>query len=321
MSLVNIEDIEAARKRIEGTVVHTPLLRFFGAKEGDNVFFKPETFQPVGSFKIRGSYNKTTKLVEEGFKGTIIAFSSGNHAQGAAYSARKHGLKAIIVMPNNCPAIKIKKTKAMGAEVVLYDPVKDSREQIAKDLAKEHNGALVPPYNDPDIIAGNGTSGLEIAEDMPNVELVLACIGGGGHISGIATGLKLKLPNTKVFGVEPELADDAKKSFDSGKIVENDDERAQQTIADGIRTHQLGDLAFEHIQKYVDGIVTVKDEEIMAAAKILYLDCKLVVEPTAAVPLAAYQFHRDELPEAKNIVIVLSGGSADPSFIRKISED
>lgn len=317
--LITLDEIRAALDRTAGVVVHTPLIRYFKATD-ESVWLKPESFQPVGSFKLRGSYNKVTKLVEAGFKGTIVAFSSGNHAQGAAYAAYRHGLKAIIVMPKNCPPIKIKRTKEWGAEVVLYDPVHDSREEIARRLTEEHDGALVPPYDDPDIIAGNGTSAIEILEDNPEADLVIANIGGGGHISGIAAGLKLLKPDIKVFGAEPALADDAKRSLAAGILQENDDETAQQTIADGIRTHQLGTLAFEHIKRYVDGIISVTEEEILAAARSIYFDAKLVVEPTSAVAMAAYLSHRSELPPAKNIVVVLSGGSADPSFVRLVAE-
>lgn len=227
-------------------------------------------------------------------------------------------MKAVIVMPRNSPAIKLKATEALGAELVLVGPGSEERRIKAEDLAAEKGYAVVPPYNDERIIAGQGTIGLEILEDLPEVEAVIAPVGGGGMISGIATAIKLSKPSVKVIGAEPALAADAQASFRAGKIVEAPAEEVTRTLADGLRTQSIGAINFEHIRKYVDDIVTVSEEEIREAMRLLARNPKTVAEPSGAVSVAAFLFHRDELPETKVNVAVISGGNIEPEMLAEI---
>lgn len=276
------------------------------------LYLKPENLQPVGSFKLRGAYNKVGSLSEEERRRGVISYSSGNHAQGVAYAARALGVKAVIVMPSNAPAIKREATAALGAEIVLVGPGSDERKARAEELAAQHGYAIVPPYNDEKIIAGQGTIGLEILEDLPEVEMVLAPVGGGGMISGIATAIKLSKPSVKVIGVEPELAADAQASLRSGHIVQFAAEEVTRTAADGLRTQSIGPINFEHIRRYVDDIVTVSEKEIGEAMRRLALNPRTVAEPSGAVAVAGFLFHRDQLPSAKVSVAVISGGNIEP---------
>jgi threonine dehydratase len=318
MGLITLKDLEQAQERIQGVAVRTPLLACPGAKSVEKVFFKPESLQPIGSFKIRGAYNRIAALTSEERERGVIAYSSGNHAQGVAYSAQQLGVKAVIVMPNNAPKVKIEATRSFGAKIVLYDPTTEKREAVAARLLQESPFVLVPPFNDPYVIAGQGTIGLEIYQDFAGVELVLVPVGGGGLISGVATALKSKNPNVKVIGVEPELANDAQLSFRGGKIIEFTAAQTARTIADGTRTLSVGDITFAHIQKYVDDIITVSEAEIRDAIKKLLFKTKLVIEPSGAMPFAAFLHHRAELPPAKNIALVLSGGNIEPSILQEI---
>jgi threo-3-hydroxy-L-aspartate ammonia-lyase len=318
MKLLTLSDIEQAQERINGVAVATPLLACPGAASDEKVFFKPESLQPIGSFKVRGAYNRLAALTAEERERGVIAYSSGNHAQGVAYSARQLGIKAVIVMPSNAPKVKIEATRSFGAKVVLYDPATEKREDVTAALMQESPYVLVPPFNDPYVIAGQGTIGLEIFRDFPEVELVLAPVGGGGLVSGIATALKNKNPKVKVIGVEPELANDAQLSMRSGKIVEFTSAQTARTIADGTRTLSVGDITFAHIQEYVDDIITVSEDEIRSAVNRLLFKAKLVIEPSGAMPFAAFLNHRAELPPAKNIVLVLSGGNIEPEILSSI---
>jgi threonine dehydratase len=313
-TLITLNDLRAAQRRLDGVVYHTPLLPY----HHDSVWFKPEMFQPIGSFKLRGAYNRIAALTPEIRAQGVIAYSSGNHAQGVAYAARAMGIPATIVMPSNAPEIKIKATRALGAHVVLYDPVTEVREEVAAKLMVGQNWTLVPPFDDPYVIAGQGTIGLEIFEDLPRVDLVLAPIGGGGLLSGLSTAIKSLNPAIKVIGVEPSLADDAQQSLRSGTIQKNDSAKAIRSMADGVRTPSLSELTFAHVQHYVDDIITVSEKEIRAATRRLILGAKLVTEPSGALPFAAYLFHRDALPPAHNIVMVLSGGNIDPSVLARL---
>ena len=226
----------------------------------------------------------------------MITYSSGNHAQGVAYAARALGVKAVIVMPGNAPAVKREATLALGAEIILVGPASSERQAKAEELAAQHGYVIVPPYNDEKIIAGQGTMGLEILEDLPEVETVIAPVGGGGMISGIATAIKLSGPAVKVIGAEPELAADAQASLRSGKIVQSRPEQVTRTLADGLRTQSIGAINFEHIRRYVDDIVTVSEDEIRKAMQHLAADPKTLAEPSGAVAVAAFLFHRDQLP-------------------------
>jgi threonine dehydratase len=316
--MVTLEQIQVARKRLEGVAIRTPIIRYPLPINGRTLHLKPENFQPIGSFKLRGAYNKIASLTDDERRRGVIAYSSGNHAQGVAYAARAMGVKATIVMPRNAPAIKLEGTKALGAEVVLVGPASSERKAKAEEIAKERGLAIVPPYNDVNIIAGAASVGMEIVEDFPDVDLVLVPCGGGGLISGTASAVKLTKPNAKVVGVEPELANDAKQSFYSGKIVELSAEQVTRTIADGLRTQSVGEINFEHIRQRVDAIVSVTEAEILEAMRLLATQSKLVVEPSGAVTTAAFMFHADELPQSKNVVAVISGGSVEPEFFAKV---
>jgi threonine dehydratase len=316
--IITLDDVKQARKRLAGVAVHTPLVTCFGSKDGEKVWFKPENLQRTGSFKLRGAYNKISALLQEGQINGVIAYSSGNHAQGVACAAQMLGVKATIVMPSNAPKVKIEGTRSYGAEVVLYDPNTQRREEVAAKIQSEHNYSLVPPFDDPFIMAGQGTAGLEIAEDLPEVELVLVPVGGGGLVSGIATAVKQLRPKAKVVGIEPELAADARESFRTGKIVELTPAEVARTIADGVRTLHVGDFTLPQMREMVDDIITVSEDEIRDAMRRIVKQVKLVVEPTGALPFAALLHHRNELPASRNTVCVISGGNVEPSMLAEI---
>src|ERR1700691_2391865 len=239
--MITLDDIRAAQARLQGVTVHTRLIEYkLSESDPRRLSLKPENQQPIGAFKLRGAYNKIASLSEPDRKRGVISYSSGNHAQGVAYAARALGVKAVIVMPNNAPAIKRLATASLGAEIVLVGPGSDERKTKAEELAAEHGYVIVPPYNDKHIIAGQGTMGLEILEDMPDVETVLAPVGGGGMISGVAAAVKLSKPTINVIVVEPELAADAQASLRAGKIVQFPAAEVSRTIADGLRTQSVG---------------------------------------------------------------------------------
>jgi threonine dehydratase len=279
---------------------------------------KPENLQPIGAFKLRGAYNKIASLSPEERERGVITYSSGNHAQGVAYAARALGARAIIVMPRDAPAIKRDATAALGAELVLVGPSGVERQIKAEELAAEHQYVIIPPYDDEKIIAGQGTAGLEIVEDLPEVELVLVPIGGGGLISGVSTALKSVKPDTKVIGVEPELASDAQASFRAGEIVKFPPEQVLSTCADGLRSQYVGTITFEHIRRYVDDVVTVTEDEILQMVRILAENPKTVAEPSGAVAAAAWVFHPELLPASNHTVAVISGGNADPNLLHRL---
>lgn len=315
MEFVTLAMLREAQERLRRVAYHTPLIR---SQADEGLFFKPENFQPIGSFKIRGAYNKIASLTPEERARGVIAYSSGNHAQGVAYAARALGIRAVVVMPATAPQIKIERTRGYGAQVVLYDPLRESREEIAGRLQAEHGCALVPPFNDLHVIAGQGTIGLEILADLPEVDLILTPVGGGGLLSGVAAALKLQKPSVKMIGVEPAVAADAQASLAAGRIMAITPQQAQQTLADGVRTLHVEPITFAHLQRYADAIVTVSETELVSAARRLILTHKLTVEPTAALPLAAYLYHRAALPPARNVVIVLSGGSVDAAQLARL---
>ena len=279
------------------------------------LYIKPENQQLIGAFKLRGAYNKIAALEPEERGRGVITYSSGNHAQGVAYAARALDVKAVIVMPANAPAIKREATAALGAEIVLVGPGSMERMQKAEELAAEHGYIMVPPYNDEHIIAGQGTIGLEILEDLPEVETVLLPVGGGGLISGVAAAIKLSQPDVRVIGVEPELAADARESLKSGKLVQFAAEQVSQTLADGLRTQSIGPINFEHMKLFVDDIITVSEAEIYSAARRLAANPQTVAEPSGAVAVAGYLFHGDELPKTNNNVAVISGGNIEPAML------
>jgi threonine dehydratase len=319
--MVTLDQIRTAQQRLRGIATRTPLLKYPSLIDGRTLYLKPENLQPIGSFKLRGAYNKIASLREDERRRGVIAYSSGNHAQGVAYAARAMGVKATIVMPNNAPAIKFNGTQALGAEVVMVGPSSSERKAKAEEIAREQGLAIVPPYNDENIIAGAGSVGMEILEDLADVDIVLVPCGGGGLISGIASAIKLSKPNVKVIGVEPALANDAQQSLKAGHIVELSAQEVSRTVADGLRTQSIGEINFEHIRQYVDAIITVTESEIIQAMRRLVLTTKMVVEPSGAVTTAAFMFHADELPHLERTVAVISGGSVEPEFLAKVITD
>jgi len=314
--IVTLDDIRDAQARLRGVITRTELVPY---RDGE-LYLKLESQQPIGSFKLRGAYNKVSSLPKEQQARGVISYSSGNHAQGVAYAARALGIKSIIVMPNNAPQIKREATAALGAEIILVGPGSAERQEKAESLAAQYGYAIVPPYNDEKIIAGQGTMGLEILEDLPRVECILAPVGGGGMISGIATAVKLIRRDVKVIGVEPEFASDAHASFRSGYIVKYAAEQVSRTLADGLRTQSVGPINFEHIRQYVDDIITVSEEEIRGALELLASDTKTVAEPSGAVAVAGFLFHRDRLPKAQLTVAVVSGGNIDPKLLQEVRQ-
>src|SRR5258708_6072629 len=306
-SMIGVEKIKDARARIQHIAVRTRLIEFsYPETDGRLLYLKPENQQPIGAFKLRGAYNKIASLSAEDRKRGVITYSSGNHGQGVAYAARALKTKAIIVMPGNAPAIKREATAALGAEIVLVGPGSTERQLKAEELAAQHGYIIVPPYNDEKIIAGQGTIGLEILEDLPEVGTVLSPVGGGGLISGVAAAIKLTNPKVKVIGVEPELAADAQASLRQGKIVQFPAEQVSRNIAEGPRTQSIGAINFEHIRAYVDDIITVTEDEIRQAMKYLAANPQTVAEPSGAVATAGFIFHARELPQTKLNVAIIS---------------
>ena len=284
------------------------------------LFLKLENLQPIGAFKLRGAYNKIASLSEADRSRGVITYSSGNHAQGVAYAAKTLGIKAVIVMPNNAPKSKHKATAALGAEIVVVGPGSRERQLTAESLAALHGYVIVPPFNDEKIIAGQGTIGLEIFEDFPEVETVLVPVSGGGLISGIAAALKLSNPAIRVIGVEPELAADAQASLRAGRIMEFPADQVSRTMADGLRVQSLGNITFEHMRSYVDDIVTVSEAEIYEAVRRLAANPKTVAEPSGAVAAAAFWFHASKLPQTILNVVIVSGGNIEPLLLQEALE-
>jgi threonine dehydratase len=317
-TLTTLGEICEAAARIAGIAMKTPLVRAPFPGVSGEVWLKAESLQPIGAFKIRGAANKILQLTAEEIARGVITFSSGNHAQGVAYAARSIGAKAVIVMPSNAPAIKRAATLALGAEVVDVGPASSERLAVAEQLVREHGYVVVPPYDDPKIIAGQATCGLEIVEQLPEVDLVLSPVSGGGLLSGVAAAVKQLRPNAKVFGVEPELAGDTAESFRAGKIVEWPAELTSRTIADGLRTQSVGLRNFAHIQAFVDGIITVSEAEIRAAMRAIVATARLIPEPSGAVAAAALLFHSDELPPYRKALAIISGGNVAPEMLAQV---
>jgi threonine dehydratase len=343
--IITLDEIREAQRRLAGVAVRTGLhrvrperLRLAGQAELPfELYIKAESEQPIGSFKLRGAYNRIAQLSAQELMRGVITYSSGNHAQGVAYAARALGARAVIVMPENAPAIKREATAALGAEVVLVGPASSERRAKAEELASAHGYTIIPPYDDAAIIAGQGTCGLEILEQLGVVAeggaacdanaagdvVVLSPVSGGGLLSGIAAAVKLAAPpqwegRIEVWGAEPELAADAKESFDTKMLVEWPAEMTTRTRCDGLRTQSLGELNFAHILRFVDGIVTVSEDEILAAMRGLLAAAGLVAEPSGAVTLAAALFHHAELPRCQRLVAVLSGGNIEPELRREL---
>lgn len=317
--MITLSDVQTAQSRLQGIIVPTDLVQFpLCDADPRRLLLKPENKQPIGAFKLRGAYNKIASLSDAERQAGVISYSSGNHAQGVAYAARSLNVKSVIVMPANAPQIKRDATARLGAEIVLVGPGSDERKNKAEELAALHGYAIVPPYNDEKIIAGQGTIGLEILRDLPEVEAVLAPVGGGGLISGVAAAIKLTNPRVKIIGVEPELAADAQASLKQGKVVQFPAEQVSRTLADGLRTQSIGPINFEHIRAFVDDIITVTEDEIRQAMQYLAANPDTVAEPSGAVATAGFVFHAAQLPRTKLNVAIISGGNIEPQMLEQL---
>jgi threonine dehydratase len=315
--LVTLAAIEAAAATLRGVAIRTPLIPY-GPPEARR-FLKAESLQPIGAFKIRGAYVAVASLSPEARARGVITYSSGNHAQGVARAARLLGAPAVVVMPSDSPAIKRDRVAADGAEIVIVGTASEERQRVAEALAAERGLSIIPPYDDDRIIAGQGTIGLELIEDLPDLAAVFVPIGGGGLASGIATAIKAVRPATLVIGVEPELAADAQESLERGEIIRWPAERVSQTIADGTRTQAIGTRPFAHLRASLDRVVTVTEAEIAAAVRLSAERSRLVVEPSGALGVAAMTFRAAESGVAGldgPVVAVVSGGNVDPERYR-----
>ena len=316
--LVSLEAIRTAAARIASIAVKTPLVRAPFPGVAGEVWLKAESLQPIGAFKIRGAANKILQLSPKEIARGVITYSSGNHAQGVAYVAREVGAKAVIVMPSNAPAIKRAATLALGAQVVDVGLASSERLTVAEQLVRENGYVVIPPYDDEQIIAGQATCGLEIIEALPDVDLVLAPVSGGGLLGGVSAAVKQLRPRARVFGVEPELAGDTAESFRTGAIVTWPAELTNRTLADGLRTQSVGERSFAHIQAFVDGMITVTEAEIRAAMRAIVAASRLVPEPSGAVAAAALLFHAAELPAYTKAVALVSGGNVEPALLAEV---
>ncbi len=306
--LVTLDDILDAAMLISPYAVRTPLL----PSPWPGLWIKPENLQPIGAFKIRGAVTAMSRLAPQVRARGVLAHSSGNHAQAVAYAARAFGVDAHIVIPDNAPARKVQATRDLGATVELV-PV-EQRFSRPSELAEQTGKALIPPFDHPDVISGQGTVGLEIAQDAPDVETVLVPVSGGGLISGVAAAITALLPTVRVVGVEPELAGDAAESFRAGRRIPWTPAQTARTMADGLRTFRVGELPWAHIRSQVHDIVTVTENEIADATRRLLLQARLVAEPSGAVAAAAFLHHPEALPGGKTVA-VLSGGNIDPAVL------
>ncbi len=307
--MVTFEDIQSAALCIRGAAHKTPVAtsRLLDAACGNRLFLKCENLQKVGAFKFRGAFNAISRLTEAEKAHGVIAFSSGNHAQAVALVGSLLGVKATIIMPFNAPAMKLAATRSYGAEVITYDPASGQREAIARSIASERGSTLIPPFDHPHIIAGQGTAALELVEEAGPLDYLLVPCGGGGLLSGCAIATKKLLPGCKVIGVEPAAGDDATRSFYSGTLqtVHNPD-----TIADGARTPSLGQITFPLVRRNVDDMIALHDDDLIRTMRFVMTHLKLVVEPTGVLGLAAV-FNRRLSVEGKRIGAIISGGNVD----------
>ncbi|HYZ53041.1 MAG TPA: threonine/serine dehydratase [Streptosporangiaceae bacterium] len=317
--LVSVEEIRDAAARLAGVAVRPPLVPF--PRLSPAVLVKPESLQPVGSFKLRGAYAAISALLARDGQRGVVAHSSGNHGYAVAYAAALLGVHAVVVVPETAPKTKTDAIASCGAELVAVPPTMAARQAAADELAARHGYALIPPFDDRRVIAGQGTIGLEIMADRPDADLVVVPVSGGGLIAGIAAAVRAISPHTKVVGVEPEFAADARDSLRKGERVAWPAASVQRTIADALRVERVGALPFAHMQRDVAAIVTVTDEEMLAAVRRLALEAHLVAEPGGAAAVAACLFRADELPAARTRVAVLSGGNIDPALLARVVGD
>jgi len=316
--MITLQHLYQAQTRIQGIAIRTPLILCSGHDEKRKLYFKPENFQPIGAFKIRGAYNAIKSLTPDELKRGVVTHSSGNHAQAVAYAAKIVGARAVIVIPQNAPHMKIERTRSYGAEVVLVGNKSEDRLNKFNDLIKEQNLVPVPPFDDEKVIAGQGTIGLEILEDLPNAGMVLVPVSGGGLISGIAAAIKLQKPEVKVIGVEPALAADAQQSLRTKQHTAWSSDQTARTIADGLRVNKIGVSNWEHIKVYVDDIVTVSEDEIKEAIRKMAFNARIIAEPSGAVPFAAWLYYQNELPQVESTVAVISGGNIEKEMLIEI---
>ena len=309
--MAKLEDFIKAKEKLSKVLLETHLIYspIFSKESGNKVFIKPENLQKTGSFKIRGAYNKISNLTDAEKKRGVIASSAGNHAQGVAYGAKESGIKAVIVMPKSTPLIKVESTKQYGAEVILHGDVYDDAYKKAKELEEKEGYVFVHPFNDEDVLDGQGTIALEILEELPETDIILVPIGGGGLISGIACAAKILKPEIKIIGVEPDGAASAYEAIKENKIVEL---KEANTIADGTAVKKIGDLNFEYIKKYVDEIITVSDYELMEAFLLLVEKHKIIAENSGILSVAATKKIKEK---NKKVVSVISGGNIDVLMI------
>lgn len=315
-SLVSETEILAAASRLDGVAVRTPLVPFAGV--APRLLVKAESLQPTGAFKLRGAYAAISALPAERRGRGVVAHSSGNHAHAVAYAAALLGVPATVVVPSNAPRVKVEAARSLGARIVVCEPSLAARATAVDQLVAQHGYEPIPPFEHREVIAGQGTVGLEIVADCPEVDLVVCPVGGGGLISGVAAALAASSPATLVVGVEPELAADARDSLRAGHRVSWPASDTQRTIADALRADQVGELAILHLLSQVHDIVTVTDDEIREAMRLLVTGARLVAEPGGAVAVAACLFHPDELPRASLRVAILSGGNVDPELLAGI---
>jgi len=315
--MITFEDIQAAAERLAGVANRTPIVtsRTLDERIGAKVFFKCENFQRGGAFKFRGAYNTISQLSDEQRRRGVASFSSGNHAQGLALAARLLDAPAVIVMPHDAPEVKRAATRGYGAEVVLYDRVEQKREEVARRLGEERGLTLVPPFDHPHIIAGQGTAALELLTDVPDLDVLLVPIGGGGLISGCSIAAHALRPGVRVIGVEPKTANDSYLSLKKGERVSTPQSRS---IADGLLPTAPGEITFPIMQQHLESIALVSDDEMAEAVRFLLMRMKILVEPSGAAPVAALMSGKVSNVNGKRIGVILSGGNVDPHKLAEI---
>jgi len=317
--LITEAELADAARRLDGVAVRTPLVPF--PRVTPRLLIKPESLQPTGAFKVRGAYAAITADLDGARQRGVVAHSSGNHGHAVAYAAALLGVRAVVVVPEGAPETKTEAIAYYGAELVTVAPTLPARLAATDKLVAEHGYLLIPPFDDRRVIAGQGTIGLEIADDCPAADLVVVPISGGGLISGIATAIHARHPQTAIVGVEPELAADARDSLRQGEVITWPAAQTQRTVADALRVERLGALTFAHIREHVSDIVTVTDQEMLSAVRRLAREVGLVAEPGGAAAVAACLFRAGELPAARTRVAVLSGRNVDPALLSAVLAD